>query len=321
MVVPGVATAAPGKARGRRSLFGITTAHDHATGEHSFELSAHEIPSGWTTVDLDNRTGHSHFAYFARLPQQAIDDAADVGMPLIDFYVDTVTGPFQFFMDTFVPGKTPNPDDLSTYYESFFPPWFGALEPVGGPGLVSGHTSSSTTVALDPGEYIVECYVKDENNDFHSYRGMIEHLTVTTAAAGAPEPESTFGISLWTPGNGGIDMPDEVRPGQHVVAVHFEEQQIYSNLVGHDAHLIRFDAETSASDVDGWMNWANPEQLISNEDEPGTFLGGVQDILTPDLPRTAYVHVNLKPGAYAWVAEVPDPAANELLKTFTVPSR
>lgn len=321
MAAPGVASASPGEARGRRSTLEITTVHDHDTGEHHFELSTQQVPSGWTTIALDNPTDHTHFAYLARVPQQAVDDAAAADVPLLDFYVETVTGPFQYYMDTLVPGKTPDPDDLSDRYESFFPPWFGELQPSGGPGLTSAWTSSTTTVALEPGEYIVECYVKDANNDFHSYRGMIDHFTVTTAEADAPEPESTFDVSLWTPDNGGIVMTNDVRPGRHVVAVHFEEQQIYDNLVGHDAHLIRLDDETDVCDVARWMNWADPDQLISDGDEPGTFLGGVQDIVTTDLPRTGYVHVNLKPGRYAWVAEVPDPDEKGLLKTFCVPSR
>lgn len=33
---------------------------------------------------------------------------------------------------------------------------------------------------------------------------------------------------------------------------------------------------------------------------------------------TAYLTVHLTPGHYAWIAEVPDPAAKGMLKTFTV---
>lgn len=58
--------------------------------------------------------------------------------------------------------------------------------------------------------------------------------------------------------------------------------------------------------------------------DPGTFLGGVQTIVTPGLlesaeTKTAYFDVNLNPGAYAWVSEVPEPAKNGFLKPFIVP--
>lgn len=76
--------------------------------------------------------------------------------------------------------------------------------------------------------------------------------------------------------------------------------------------------------MNGWTNWADPDQFISDGSEPGTFLGGVQTIVTPELlegegTETAYFHVNLNPGAYAWVSEVPDPADKGMLKPFIVP--
>ena len=60
--------------------------------------------------------------------------------------------------------------------------------------------------------------------------------------------------------------------------------------------------------------------------EPVTFLGGADTILTPGLldgtaTATSYVHLDLTPGEYAWVAEVPDPSAKSLLETFSVPGR
>jgi hypothetical protein len=103
------------------------------------------------------------------------------------------------------------------------------------------------------------------------------------------------------------------------VAVEFENQTGYSNLVGHDVNLVRLDEETTVEDVNGWTNWADPTQFVSDGDEPTTFLGGVQDIWTADLPRTGYFHVTLKPGDYAWVAEVPDPEEKDLLAEFNVP--
>jgi hypothetical protein len=103
------------------------------------------------------------------------------------------------------------------------------------------------------------------------------------------------------------------------VAVEVENQQQYGNLVGHDLHLVRLEDGTDVDEVNDWMNWADPDQFVSDGDEPTTFLGGVSDIWTADLPRTGYLHVLLKPGDYAWVAEVPDPASKDLLVEFSVP--
>jgi hypothetical protein len=310
--------APPGEPQGRRNEIEIVAKHDHHAGEHRFELDTREVASGWTTFEFHNQTDHTHFAYLPKLPQQALDDAETERMDPLEFYVETVTRPFQYFWDSKVPGKKPDPDDDTDIYESLFPPWFGDVVFCGGPGLTSGHGRSTTTVDLDPGEYIVECYVKDDTNDFHSYLGMIDLLSVTGEEADAPAPNSTLDLSLSTDG---IDAPAEVRPGRHIVGIEFENQQQYKNLVGHDLHLIRLDEGTDVEDVNGWMNWAAPDQFISDGDEPAMFLGGVSDIWTADLPRTGYLHMILRPGDYAWVAEVPDPASKGLLAAFSVPSR
>jgi hypothetical protein len=308
--------APPEEPQGRRNEVGIVARHDHDAGEHRFELETREIAPGWTTFEFDNRTDHTHFAYLPKLPQQALVDAGKEGMDPLWFYVETVTRPFQYFWDSKAPGKKPDPDDDTDIYDSLFPPWFGDVVFYGGPGLTSGHGRSRTTVDLGPGEYIVECYVKNGTNDFHSYLGMIDLISVTGEESGAAEPEPTLDLSLSTDG---IDAPTKVHPGRHTVAVEVENQQQYENLVGHDLHLIRLEDGTDADEVNDWMNWVDPDQFISDGDGPTTFLGGVSDIWTADLPRTGYLHVVLTPGDYAWVAEVPDPASKGLLTEFSVP--
>jgi len=303
----------------------IVAKHDHEADEHAFEFSTTEIPSGWTTISFDNRTDHTHFAYLAKVPQDAIAGAEEDGEDLLDYYVEHVTRPFQWFMDDVDPEREPDPDDLSDKYsnleeEVIFPGWFEAVLPSGGAGLTGADTTSRTTVNLDPGEYIVECYVKNDEGKFHSYLGMIESLTVTEERSGS-EPEATLDLSLST---AGIGFDEDVQSGEHTVAVQVEDQQVYDHLLGHDVHLIRFDDETTTADVNGWTNWMDPTQLVSDGTDPGTFVGGVQTILTPELleggtPETAYLDVDLNPGAYAWVSEVPDPAGKGMLETFTVP--
>jgi hypothetical protein len=307
-----------GHARGQRNVVEVTAEHDHEAETHRFDLSRSEVESGWTTFEFDNQSEHAHFTFLAKLPQQALEDAEKAGMTPLEFVVDTLTKPFQYYMDTLVPDKEPDPNDLSGIYDSFFPPWFPEVSFHGGVGLTAGHTSSTTTLDLDPGVYTMECYVKNENNDFHSYLGMIEQIDVTSDDSGAPEPESTLDVSLST---GGIEVGDGLRPGRHTIGVRFEDdQKEYDNTQGHDLHLIRLDGGTTADEVNGWMDWRDPTQLIAAGDEPATFIGGVQEI-TAGLPQTAYFDVRLEPGDYAFVAEVPEPDSEGLLQEFTVPHR
>jgi hypothetical protein len=287
----------------------ILASHDRDSGGHAFDLSATEIPAGWRRFELENPTEHVHFAYLARLPRAALDAAGD--RDLLEFYVERVTNPFQGLMDQML-GEEPRHDHT-------LPEWFGEVVPSGGFGLTRSGVRSATTVDLDPGEYIVECYVKNGDDEFHSYRGMIAHLTVTEDQTGEA-PVSTAELTVSTEG---ISFRGRLRPGQQTVAVTFEDQQVYEHFLGHDVHLVRLDGATTAEDVNGWTNWMSADGLVADGSEPGTFLGGADTILTPGLldgteRAMSYVHLNLTAGEYAWVAEVPDPSAKGLLKTFTV---
>jgi hypothetical protein len=287
----------------------------HDGPDYVFDLSDEVIPSGWTTFELDNHSSSTHFVYMARVPQGAVDGAQDEEMELLDYWETHVTRPFQFFMDTMMDEKELRLEDApSKYEETFFPPWFFDATPMGGPGFTQGHLSSRTTVNLEPGYYIVECYVKNADGDFHSYDGMISLLEVTDERSRANEPRATLHVNLST---GQIDVDENIRPGLHTVAVHFDEQpeEGYAHLLGHDVHLIQLE-DWTAEETAEWMNWMVPDGLVSADGMrgPTTFMGGAQ---TMAAGNTAYFTVRLEPGEYAWVSEVP--ADVGMWKTFTVP--
>lgn len=322
----------------------IDAEHDHHTNDHRFDFSTTEVPSGWVTITFNNQTDRAHFVSLYRLPQAAIDAADEAGEEMYDFYHEHVTRPFQYLMDDIAPYKNPNPDDLSDKYsepeeDNLFPAWSGDLVPSSGVGLTSGHRTSTTTVELEPGEYYTECYVKNDNEEFHAYNGMADVITVTDDQAGT-EPDPSVEVSLSTVDTDSdtglrseIEFDDDVEAGQHTVAVRFEDQQAFQNLGGHDVHLVRLDADTTLDDVNGWLNWMAPGQLVADGTEPGTFLGGAEDYMTPALleraesgngngggaAKTAYFEVTLNPGAYALVSEVPNPREKGLLEPFSIP--
>lgn len=306
---PGSGNPTPG-ATARRPVLEIAATHDHSGNgeEHAFALSTDTVPAGWTTLVLDNQTDDVHFVYLSKVPQVAIDEAAAAGRPLLDYYFEQVAEPFQGYMDLLAGNPIRYPIE--------FPEWFldGSVVPSGGVGLTGAHTSSAATVDLSPGEYVMECYVKDASNTFHGLGGMVALLTVTDDASEASPPRASATLSI---GNTGFEFPDSIRPGRHAIAVQFDTQQVYRNLVGHDAHLLRLDGETSVDDLNDWMDWMDPAGLVSDGTEPTTFLGGVETVFPAGT--TEYAHLTLTPGEYAWVAEVPDPASKGLLKPFTVP--
>jgi hypothetical protein len=257
-----------------------------------------EIPSGWTTFRFNNRSGVTHFFLVERLPEgKTVEDSRAEVVPV-----------FQAAMDLIVAG------DPGAGFAEFanLPDWFPGIVFGGGPGLTAPGRTAETTLFLEPGTYAIECYVKTADGTFHSSLGMIEGLTVTEASSGGSEPKPTLDVTI---ANGGIEIEGTLRPGMHTIAVHFAEQMAHEHLLGHDVHLARIDDGTDMDALAAWMDWTSPGGLASPA--PAEFLGGTQEMAAG---QTVYVAALLTPGQYALIAEVPNPAGKNMLKTFTVPS-
>lgn len=286
-------------ARAGPNVVNVTARHQE------FVTSAREIGSGWTTLRLKNRSHAPHFLILEQMPefegeQKTVEDSREEVVPV-----------FQNFMDLF------REEPLSFPEAGFdLPDWYGDVEFVGGVGLVSPGETGQVTLNLEPGTYVIECYVKTSDGTFHSANGMIEGLTVTQAsnAAGAP-PRSSLRLTVSS--RDGITGDGEISsPGIHTIEVRFEDQSVYSHLLGHDVHLVRLDEGADLGELATWMNWMVPGSLASPAPAGVRFLGGTQD-----MPggSTTYVTAKLKRGDYAWIAEVPDPAGKDMLVEFSVP--
>ncbi len=261
------------------------------------------IPSGWTTFRFRNESGMTHFALFDLMP-------AGYGVAAHQTELAPV---FQKGMDLLNAGK---PDEAMAAFGEL-PAWFGEVRFVGGPGLLGPGETGETTLYVEPGTYVIECYVKT-NGIFHSYSpdpskgyAMVHELTVTTDNSDAEPPEADIQITI--SGERGIEVEGDPTPGDHVVEVHFADQIVHENFVGHDVHLARLSPDTDLSTLDTWMNSMDPTGLETPA--PVVFLGG-----TNEMPAgsTAYFTVRLEPGRYAWVAEVPQPDEKGMLKLFEV---
>ena len=144
-----------------------------------------EIPSGWTTFRLSNETDMIHFGYIYRVPE---------GIGLADH--KEVAAVFQNFMDDFNEKPRSAPDAGVE-----IPEWFSKIVINGGPGLISPRKIAETTVFVEPGTYMIECYVKTAGV-FHSYNpspdghGMVHEFTVTEESNTAQAPMPTINISV-----------------------------------------------------------------------------------------------------------------------------
>ncbi len=280
---------------------------------HEFFGLPEEIPAGWTTFRYHNNSDGEHLAYLAELPK--VDG---VQMTSADS-VDEVAPVFQDAMNLIADGE------FGAGFAEFgnLPAWYGQVIPTGGPGLVAPGEVAETTVHLEPGHYQLECYVKSLNKDtgyheFHTFT-MIEDLVVTNEQGGANEPVADVTVDL---SEDGIEIDGDIRPGHRTFEINLDDKTLVSeephgNLLGNSVHIARLDQgsdEDTLKELDGWMNWVNPEGLSVTP--PATFLGGVNSMLPGS---TAYVSVHLTPGEYAIVSEVDGPLGKDMLVTVSVP--
>lgn len=253
------------------------------------------IPSGWTTFRFQNASPLTHFVIIERLPEgKSLEDSKAEIFPV-----------FQDAMDLINQGRA------SEGFAQFerFPAWFTEVEFWGGPGFLGPEMSGQTTVFMAPGTYVLECYVKTAGR-FHSVDGMAVQLTVTGETSNAPEPAASITLTL---SNAGIEMQGTPSRGQQTVKVDFAEQMLHEHSLGHDVHLVRLSDETEVAEVAAWMNWVDVAGLETFA--PAEFLGGTHEMPAGEV---AYFTVDLSPGDYAWVAEVPNPVEKGMFVTFTV---
>lgn len=261
-----------------------------------------QIPAGWTTFRFTNASGMTHFAILD-VPPEGVDARV---------MNDTVMTPFQDAMD----GMNAGDEEAVNAAFARFPAWIADLTRAGGPGIVSAGLTGETTVYLAPGHYVIECYVKIDGV-FHSTSpgdgelGMVMDLTVTDAPNGAPEPTPTATLAVRNTGFEWVGGGPVA--GTNTVRVNFEEQQALPSFVGNDVHLIRVSGPDALGRANDWMDWRTPGGL--QDPAPAQFLGGIND-----LPAGAngYFTVDLEPGDYALIAEMPDPQAAGFVLPFSI---
>lgn len=261
--------------------------------------SADTIASGWQTFLYHNKSYEAHFILLDKYPEgKTIEDG-----------MNEVVNVFQEGMDLINEGK--GEQAMAAFGK--LPEWFSQVVFTGATGLISPGRTASTTVYLEPGYYVMECYVKMQNGIFHTTMGMAKKLIVTedTTTLSPPAPDVNISIS----GEAGIKIDKPVSNGKQVFSVYFADQKVHENFVGHDVHLVKLEEGADLEELEMWMNWAVPEGLRTPAPENIVFLGGVNDM---PAGSTAYFEAELEPGEYALISEVPNTMEKGMLKTFTV---
>jgi len=251
------------------------------------------VRSGWTTLRMTNEGEEHHLFLLAQLPEN---------VSYAEFH-DEVVVPWDSIRSLVRAGSV-DTSVARTALKRLIPDWYpDGLTPMGGVSLTAPGRTATTTLHLEPGTYVMECYLRTADRQFHLMRGMARRLVATPDSTNASTPEADLSLSL---SKGQIQADSTVASGQYTIAVDFGEKGTLGP-VGHHLHLARLDPGTSARDLARWMKW---DPIMP---APVEFLGGAQSMLKG---RTAYLQVDLSPGRYVWV--LGNPPKQGAVQPFTV---
>lgn len=257
------------------------------------------IPSGWNTFKYFNLSNETHFFLLDKYPEGKT----------IENTIKEVGPPFDKGMELINQGK---PEEGYAEFAKL-PEWFSEVIFSGGSGLIGPKNSSVTTVKLDPGYYIMECYVKMPNGKFHTSMGMAKVIIVTEKDSGNQPPEADIDITIAR--NEGITYSGLLNGGSHVFSVTFKDQSAHEHFVGHDVNLVKLSDNADLNQLEKWMNWSTPFGLKTPVPEGVAFLGGVNDSPTGAV---GYFKATLSKGKYAFISEVPNSKSKGMFKVFEV---
>lgn len=263
-------------------------------------ISPDTIPSGWNTFVYKNQSTEPHFILLDKYPEGVTIENAK----------NEVGPAFEAGMSMIMEGKMD--EAMQAFGE--LPEWFSEVIFSGGTGLISEQKTAITTVNLEPGYYVMECYVRMPDGTFHNTMGMAKELIVSEEESVTTPPQ--FDLQIDVRSQSGISWNGQPRAGKTVFRVEYVDQMVHENFVGHDVNLVRMEEGANLDSLEAWINWATPNGLMSSTQPEGfTFLGG-----TNDAPEGSilYFEATLEPGQYVLISEVPNARQKGMLKTFTV---
>lgn len=246
-------------------------------------IAPDELPGGWVTLKMKNDGLQEHFLSLYRLPP---------GKTFDDFATELLT-PFGQLWTAYAAGEVNREDTWAAMFNEL-PGWFFEdVVHVGGPALTEAGETAEVTLHLEPGQYVMECYVKTPEGLWHTELGMMKPVSVGAPATTASPPEPDLRLVLR---NDGIELDGSFRRGVQVVAVTAAETP--DGFAKHDANLFRLDGDSTVDDIVAWSDWMAFDQFRAPA--PGHSLGGMEAQVAG---RTGYVKLDLAPGRYAWVSE------------------
>jgi len=265
-------------------------AHAHATVSilaTDYALQAPgAIASGWTTIQFANEGNEPHFLFVARLPEErTYDEYASAVLP--------------HFNDVWYALRDEGMSHEQAYKQlgANIPEWYWNVEYMGGSGIIPAGQTTEVTLNLDPGTYVLECYMKTEDGELHYMEGMLRELVVIDTPSHATPPRADVQITL---SNFEMAFDGTFKAGKQTVAVHVVEHP--EEGFGHNVHVARLEPGADKDEIIRWMNFMEVDGL--RPPAPVPFVGGMH--ILPE-GATGYFTVDLEPGRYLFLSEYTAP--------------
>jgi uncharacterized cupredoxin-like copper-binding protein len=237
------------------------------TRDHEFD-APREIVPGWTTFRLVDNGPEPHHMVLARLED---------GRTMDDFMAALQAGSLE-----------------------------GIGVAVGGPNAPGPGGEANATVYLEPGEYVMACFIPSPDGVPHIAKGMVKPLTVRGEPAQAREPTADVEVTFV---DYAFSMP-EVQSGRRTIRVTTDG----SASEAHEVLLARLAPGRTVQDLNDWIH-------SMDGPPPAEFLGGVTNL---EQGRSAYFSADFTPGEYALICPIPSVHDGEahsskgMMRQFTV---
>jgi uncharacterized cupredoxin-like copper-binding protein len=237
------------------------------TRDHEFD-APREIVPGWTTFRLVDNGPEPHHMVLARLED---------GRTMDDFMAALQAGSLE-----------------------------GIGVAVGGPNAPGPGNEGNATVYLEPGEYVMACFIPSPDGVPHVAKGMVRPLTVRGEPAQAREPTADVEVTFV---DYAFSMP-EVQSGRRTIRVTTDG----SASEAHEVLLARLAPGRTVQDLNDWIH-------SMEGPPPAEFLGGVTNL---EQGRSAYFSADFTPGEYALICPIPSVHDGEahsskgMMRQFTV---
>lgn len=260
---------------------------------HDYSFSMPDsVAGGLVHVRFANSGTEDHHAQFIRLNDGVTDEQFDI----------TLQTTLQ---------------SLATEGDVAFTRLFEVASAAGGPSVIGASRTMDLVMDLQPGRYVLICFIPSPDGIPHVAKGMTRKVTVTAPSSSQPSPPVAAGT---------VDMADfafatmpPITAGKTMIEVR------NSGREPHEMVIVRLKG-LSASQLLQMLSAPHPPPAAGAGPPPGPppfeFVGGVQAIMPG---QRAWTTLDLTPGEYALICNIPSPAhqgrphtALGMLRAFTV---